>query len=47
MKNVLLVLGGLCAALAALAVLESNRKKPVAELAHNLELAWADHHTVV
>lgn len=47
MKSALLVIGGFCAALAALVLLESNRKKPVAELAHRLEVAWADHHTVV
>ena len=47
MKSVLLAIGGLCAAVAALMVLESKRVKPVEVLAHNLEVAWADHHTVV
>lgn len=46
MKSVLLVIGGFCAAVAALMVLESKREKPVEELAHRLEAAWADHHTV-
>lgn len=47
MKSVLLAIGGLCAAVAALMILESKRVKPVEVLAHNLEVAWADHHTVV
>ena len=48
MKSILLVIGGLCGAVAALMVLESRKKKPVVEdLAHRLETAWADHHTVV
>ena len=47
MKTALLVIGGLCAAFAAFAVLESKNKRPVEELAHKLEVAWADHHTVV
>ena len=47
MKSALLMFGGLCAAVAALVVLESKREKPVEELAHKLEVAWADHHTVV
>ena len=47
MKNGLLILGGFCAALAALLLLESKRQKRVTELAHSLEVAWADHHTVV
>lgn len=47
MKSALLMIGGLCAAVAALVVLESKREKPVEELAHKLEVAWADHHTVV
>ena len=47
MKTAFLVIGGLCAAFAALAVLESkNKQRPVEELAHKLEAAWADHHTV-
>lgn len=47
MKNGFLMIGGLCAAIAALVVVESRRRKPVEELAHKLEVAWADHHTVV
>lgn len=47
MKSVLLMLGGLCAAVAALVLLESKRDKPVEALAHKLEAAWADHHTIV
>jgi hypothetical protein len=47
MKSVLLMIGGVCAAVAALVVLESKRQKPVEVLAQRLEAAWADHHTVV
>lgn len=47
MRKALLMIGGLCAAVAALVVLESKRPKPVEVLAHKLEVAWADHHTVV
>lgn len=47
MKSALLMIGGVCAAVAALVVLESRRQRPVEELAHKLEEAWADHRTVV
>ena len=47
MKNLLLVIGGICAAAAGIIVWGPKRVEPVEELAHKLENAWADHHTVV
>ncbi len=47
MKNFFLLLGGLCAATAGFIVWGPKRREPVDELAHKLEAAWADHHTVV
>jgi hypothetical protein len=47
MKSVLWIMGGFCAAAAGFLVLGSNRTQPVELLAHRLEEAWADHHTVV
>jgi hypothetical protein len=47
MKKALWLVGGFCAAAAGFLVLGAKRVRPVEELAHNLESAWADHHTVV
>jgi hypothetical protein len=47
MKKVLLMVGGICAAAAGFLVFGAKRVQPVDELAHRLEAAWADHHTVV
>lgn len=47
MKNLFLLTGGVCAAVAGFLVLGSKRTQPVELLAHRLEEAWADHHTVV
>jgi hypothetical protein len=47
MKNVILLVGGLCAAAAGFLVWNAKRVQPVEELAHRLEEAWADHHTQV
>ncbi len=47
MKNVLLLVGGFCAAAAGFLVWGCKRTPPVELLAHRLEEAWADHHTVV
>ena len=47
MKNVFWVVGGFCAAAAGFIVWGPRRIRPVTELAHRLEVAWADHHTVV
>lgn len=46
MKNVLWMVGGFCAAAAGFLVWQMNRDQPVQELAHRLQEAWADHHTV-
>lgn len=47
MKKAIFMIGGICAALAGIVVLNRRQQKPVAELAHSLEEAWADHHTQV
>lgn len=47
MSKFLLVLGGVCAAAACFLVLGPRRTPRVDELAHQLEDAWADHHTTV
>jgi hypothetical protein len=47
MKNVLWTIGGFCAATVGFLVWKRDRKLPVELLAHRLEEAWADHHTVV
>jgi hypothetical protein len=47
MKKFLFVIGGICAAAAGFLVLGRKRVEPVENLAHRLEEAWADHHTVV
>jgi hypothetical protein len=46
MKSVLWTLGGICAAAVGFIAL-SRRNQAVPELAHKLEVAWADHHTTV
>lgn len=47
MRNIVLMVGGACAAIAGFLVWTRSRNQPVQELAHRLEVAWADHHTVV
>ncbi len=47
MKNLIWLAGGLAAAAVGFLVWGSKRVQPVEELAHRLENAWADHHTVV
>jgi hypothetical protein len=47
MKKLVWVVGGLCAATAGFLVWGSRRAQGVEDLAHRLEDAWADHHTVV
>jgi hypothetical protein len=47
MKNFFWVLGGLAAATVGFLVLGAKRVQPVGELAHQLEDAWKDHHTVI
>jgi len=47
MKNVLWMVGGFCAAATGFLVWNRKRTPPVELMAHRLEQAWADHHTVV
>ena len=46
MKRVIWTVGGICAAAAGIILWNSNRTPDVEELAHRLEDAWADHHTM-
>jgi hypothetical protein len=46
MTKFIWMLGGVCAAAACVLVLGVRRPR-VDEMAHQLESAWADHHTVV
>jgi hypothetical protein len=45
-RNFFFTVSGLCAAAAGYLVL-SKRAQPLQEMAHQLEEAWGDHHTVV
>jgi len=47
MKNVVCMVCGFCAAALGFVVWNSRRTLPVELLAHRLERAWADHHTIV
>ncbi|MEO8869278.1 MAG: hypothetical protein ABI357_00455 [Granulicella sp.] len=47
MRNILFLVGGFCAAAVGFLVLGTKRTQPVEMMAHRLEAAWADHHTVV
>ncbi len=47
MKSFLWAVGGLCAAAIGIIILEQRRTQSLNLLAHNLEQAWADNHTVV
>jgi hypothetical protein len=47
MKKALFLVGGICAAAAGFLVFGKVRVRPVEEMAHRLETAWADHHTTV
>jgi len=50
MKKILKIfwmLGGLSAAAVGFMVFRTSRVRPVELLAHRLEAAWADNHTVV
>jgi hypothetical protein len=46
MSKLAWMLGGLCAAALGFLAFKSHRR-PVEQLAHQLEEAWADHHTTV
>jgi hypothetical protein len=47
MKNMVWLVSGLAAAMVGFLVWDRNRVQPVEELAHRLESAWSDHHTIV
>ncbi len=47
MKKILFLAGGVCAAAAGFLMFGKKRREPVEEMAHKLEAAWADYHTVV
>lgn len=47
MKGLLWMITGFCAAAIGLIVWGPQRTRPVQDLAHKLETAWADNHTVV
>jgi hypothetical protein len=47
MKNFIFAFGGICLAAAGALFLGATRAPKVEVLAHRLEDAWADHHTVV
>lgn len=48
MKKLIWTVSGLCAAAAGFLVWSRKQQaKPVEDLAHRLEDAWADHHTRV
>jgi len=47
MKNIIWMAGGFCAAAVGFLIWCPGRTRPIQELAHNLEVAWADHHTIV
>jgi hypothetical protein len=46
MKNFLWMICGFCAAVICLLIWAPRRSKPLEVLAHRLEEAWADHHTI-
>jgi hypothetical protein len=47
MKGFLWMITGFCAAAVGMLVWGPHRTRPVEDLAHRLEVAWSDHHTVV
>jgi hypothetical protein len=46
MKTMFWVAGAVCGAVAGLMIWNRQRGEPLEDLAHRLESAWADHHTV-
>lgn len=46
LKACLWLVGGICAATAGFMIWNRRCGEPVEDLAHRLESAWADHHTV-
>ncbi len=47
MKIIFSTICGLFASAICLIIWVPRRRRPLEELAHRLELAWADHHTIV
>jgi hypothetical protein len=47
MRNVLWMAGEFCAAAVGFLVLNAGRTQPVQLLSRRLEVAWADHSTIV
>jgi hypothetical protein len=47
MKKFLWAAAAVCGAMAGVMIWCQGRNEPVEDLAHRLESAWADHHTVV
>ena len=45
MRQWVYAIGGICAAAAGFLILSGRHTPDVTELAHDLEEAWADHHT--
>lgn len=46
LKTFLWIVGGVCGAAVGIMIWNRGRGEPVEELAHRLESAWSDHHTV-
>ncbi|WP_263374339.1 hypothetical protein [Granulicella aggregans] len=46
MKKAIFLIGGICGVAAGVVVALVRQPKPVKLLAHQLEEAWADYHTV-
>ncbi len=46
MKQMVFVIAGICAAAAGFLLWGGRRTPNVEQMAHTLEEAWADHHTV-
>jgi hypothetical protein len=47
MKNILFLTAGFCAAAVGVILWGPRRAAPIPELAHRLQEAWSDNHTVV
>ncbi|RZU40887.1 hypothetical protein [Edaphobacter modestus] len=47
MRRIFWMMAGLCAAAVGVVLWGPKRSVPVQDLAHRLETAWSDHHTVV
>jgi len=47
MKKIILLLAGIAAAAGCVLITRSRSPRSIDDLAHDLQGAWADHHTVV